>query len=890
MSRQGSAHADPSPASICYGRLRAVVEQLRGGRSREEFRGLALSLSLSAVAEARGTFDDLTSVTVFKEPLGEGNEPSTEFAPLDAELASRLGSRVVEYEARATGWLSAQEAEEVAELARGLGYFARTGELGPIHGPAYRFDPRSDVREPWRESDQVPIELAGLFWVQFAYPVRADWLEALPECWVSPLGTMPVHSVLVWASDRSAIEGCDVVAPYLALVRPVLSTDRARPEYLEHTGPFHVQLIPGVEPFELGADLPPNVSVTEVDEPGIMRTAAVRGEGAVAALLDDPRVVTIVPTSDQLLPSSEREAQILARNFVGSSTTGQPATTPPYDTFLTNRGLRTASNQQTIAIVDSGIDHPLSSTFHTDLLGKVEPTWGWYKAVSGTPAYNDTEGDDWGHGTLVAGIAAGSGTSPATDGGFRRGMGIAPDASLIAVRQTEGLQSDLCKARNSSGNLNAIYNYVRRYPLGHPLEGQHWSRVANFSQNSPDVFEYDDWARYHDRRVADAKTNNVDVMDPMTVVFSAGNYEPGAPLAVRLVTSPGTAKNVITVGSVDSWYPATLPAVQRYCFGAATPHPVPQGPFQPSDFSRYTATGTAIHETRIKPDLVVPGWRVDGAQPDAPLECPPATPSQSGLSNKLICRQEENKPATASHTYGRGTSFAAPQVSGAAALRIKKFLDGGHDPSPALVKASLIATAQSLGPKNISTGTIDCATPHGCRPSLRYGWGIVDLDRATNTVPRWWFDEGHDFTAAGQGWASPWLRPVSSSSGEDVLIVVVWTDPVTQLSGGPGALVRDLDVTVTRAGTSKSWTGNGFLPTGYSQPIQAGGLPPLPIDVANNVEAIFLRPGQELAGEWPFRISIHVSSFGTPGSGWPTPLAGKQPFAVYVYNAEEGFW
>lgn len=837
------------------------------------------------MAPAVASGDALALLTIYRSPA-EAASDGSRFEPIPPELAEHLGQDWVEYESFVTARLPLSEAELVAEEAREGGYLARVESGSRILGPAFTFDLTANRLGPWTDVGGVEVtELNELWWVQFAHPIKREWRTALHGCQAIPLGEMPSRALLVWATDRAFIESCPEVESYIDQIAAMLSTDRVRPDYFALDGPFEVLLAPGVGTVDLELSLDVGSTVTPLPEDsGLLVAARVEGADVLQQLLADSRVVTIVPTSSAVELASERENQILARNFVGGSTVGQPATTPSYTEFLEGRGLDSASNQQTIAVFDSGIDDPTSGTFHSDLAGKIEPVWGFYKAVSGTAANNDTVEDQWGHGTVVASIAAGSGGSGVTSGGFRLGLGVAPDAKLISVRMIEGIQGALCNTNTALGNIDKAYDYVRLFPSGHDNSGQDWARIANNSWNTLSTGYTTDVAR-QDRRVADATSLTPTTLDPMTVVASTGNFVPGASLADRLVRVPGTAKNVISVGAVDSWYPGTLPASERYCFGQATAHPVPVGPFQPSDFSRYSALATTIDESRVKPDLVAPGWRVDGAQPDGPLTCPPATPSDSDLPNKLICRQEENKPQNPAFTYGRGTSFAAPQVSGAAALAIKQFLDASHDPSPALVKAALIATAQSLGPKNSSTGMINCTgSAHGCRPSFRYGWGLVDVDRLTNSVPRWWFDEGYEMTFTGDGWVSPWLQPASSSNGEDILIVLVWTDPVPVVGGG---LVRDLDLVVTRMGSSRSWWGNGFLSTGYSHPVQAGS-PPMPQDEANNVEAVFLRADQGLSGwgaqdEWPFRIFVSAAAFGIEGN-WPDPLEGKQPFAVYAYN------
>lgn len=330
------------------------------------------------------------------------------------------------------------------------------------------------------------------------------------------------------------------------------------------------------------------------------------------------------------------------------------------------------------------------------------------------------------------------------------------------------------------------------------------------------------------------------------------------------VSDPALGKNVIAVGSVeqfDNWpsggggdtcLPLTTPAPGDSLDG---PHVVsefscPGAPFGPSPSS-------GVHLVRVKPDVVAPGWRVDGARPTG-MTC-----------EGSICGQIPN---AGTYSYTRGTSFSAPAVAGAAALFIKDLRDGGVvDPKPSLVKAGLIATASSLTP-----GGGPCTD---CRPSRTYGWGLVDLDRLTGDTPRWVFNEEHAFTAVGQGWVSPLLKRAGKGP---VLVALVWSDPNTTITP---ALRRDLDLTV--ASGSLYWVGNNFnenkigVDDGWSY---AYGLLGASLDDdVNTVEAVFVSPteaGTTLASGFQISVAIETMTAFSPPSPFET-----QRFSVYVWNA-----
>jgi Subtilase family len=133
--------------------------------------------------------------------------------------------------------------------------------------------------------------------------------------------------------------------------------------------------------------------------------------------------------------------------------------------------------------------------------------------------------------------------------------------------------------------------------------------------------------------------------------------------------------------------------------------------------------------------------------------------------------------------YGaaNGTSTAAPAVTGIAALLVEQWRRSypGNDPTPAQLKALLIAGAQDLGNPG---------------PDYTFGFGLV---KAKASV---------DFIRDGR------VRTLSLSQGEtyelalavdqtqDLRIVLNWSDPAIPYLGGSDvaekALVNDLDVTV----------------------------------------------------------------------------------------------
>ena len=169
-----------------------------------------------------------------------------------------------------------------------------------------------------------------------------------------------------------------------------------------------------------------------------------------------------------------------------------------------------ASNAPTIAIVDSGIQK-----YRTDFGSRV------LARVDLTSTGLNSSGDGFGHGTFVAGIAAGSA------GGY---AGAMPNANLVSLDvmndQGAGTVSDVIRACDWILANKSTYNI----------------QVANFSLHSASVGSvmFDPL----DQAVEKLWLNGV------TVVAAAGNYGTGSTPS-GVLFAPGNDPFVITVGATD---------------------------------------------------------------------------------------------------------------------------------------------------------------------------------------------------------------------------------------------------------------------------------------------------------------------------------------------------
>ncbi|HSU56418.1 MAG TPA: S8 family serine peptidase, partial [Candidatus Dormibacteraeota bacterium] len=162
--------------------------------------------------------------------------------------------------------------------------------------------------------------------------------------------------------------------------------------------------------------------------------------------------------------------------------------------------------------------------------------------------------DSNGHGTFIAGVIASSGASslqvtnaegsvmPPTNGQFR---GMAPNAKIYSIALNTTFDPT---SPDTAFGANALDSYLQESAL---------KTNAFICNNSWHYFsdnDYDLAAASYDAAVRDALPQNTN-SQPLIFVFPAGNTGGGADDGTGGsgdgIESPGTAKNVITVGSVE---------------------------------------------------------------------------------------------------------------------------------------------------------------------------------------------------------------------------------------------------------------------------------------------------------------------------------------------------
>jgi subtilisin family serine protease len=361
-----------------------------------------------------------------------------------------------------------------------------------------------------------------------------------------------------------------------------------------------------------------------------------------------------------------------------------------WDQGVTGQGIR-------IAILDTGMD-----LLHPDLDDLDFRHWGdppntpTINAPKVVDARNFNGGcaaaaggfDAHGHGTHVAGIAAGTGegdpTTAADDG---QHMGIAPDAELaIAKVLTDagaGLNSDLIAAFEWAAMP------AGSGPVTCPAVGAHVVNTSLGSESRPLRLNSG-----HDIDMVSYVLDRLAARYGTVFVSAAGN---SGPYLGSVLESPGGAAQAISVGATAKDWDVNHDATASGDTCAGYQHPEITCPeeapgTQRRSLSVFSSRGPT--EGRfLKPEVVAPGYNIVSAQSSHGLAL-----AQNDLN---IGTRDDPFYATAT-----GTSMASPAAAGVAALLLDGYRDlhgrlpkgpsglpGVKAPAYVLVKAAMMNTA-----------------------------------------------------------------------------------------------------------------------------------------------------------------------------------------------------
>jgi len=770
------------------------------------------------------------------------------FDQIGGRLISDYGSYLL-YEVPAT---AAQEAQGNPAVELVDEYWFVLLNSGPV-------DTESAAARSIRSRARERFDGKRMHIVQLVGPSRPEWLAAIRDTGVQIVTYLPQNAYLVYgdAAGMGALGELESSARFIQWRAPY------RSEYKVHPRARRAALLRSLRRSRLDRSAAATAQAEELyavqlvsDAPANSATIALlraRSRGAVRsqfrvrnylnlilpltsadmdAVAARPDVVSIQPF---VVPqkADERQGQILAGDLSGS---------PGYLDFLAASGF---TQQQfslsgfAVDISDSGIDNATTFPNHPGLYidgNRSAASRVIYNRLEGLPLFGDTlEGCD-GHGNInahiVGGYNNGFGFPFADADGFRYGLGVAP---FVRV----------------GSSVIFAPNYT--YPDFPDLQSRAYRDGARISSNSWGGLvygAYDVTAQTYDALVRDAQPAGAAVSAPgnqeMVIVIAAGNE------GVDGLRSPGTAKNVITVGASENVH------FLGDLDGCGLDDSAADDADDVADFSSRGPT----EDGRIKPDLVAAGTHVSGGVYQT------ATPGATGQAHP--CVDGTGTCGTASglffpagqefYTTSSGTSHATPAIAGGAALVRQFFINQSQaPPSPAMTKAFLMSSARYLD----GIGANDTLW------SNNQGMGAMDLGVAFDATPRVLRDQRPQdlFTASGQ---ISVVTGTIAEPGRPFRITLAWTDAPGSTTGP--AFNNDLDLTVTVGG--ETYRGNVFSGAWSTE----GGAS----DLRNNVESVFLPAGT--SGDFTVSvIASNVNSDGVPNVGGPL----DQDFALVVYNGDE---
>jgi subtilisin family serine protease len=437
---------------------------------------------------------------------------------------------------------------------------------------------------------------------------------------------------------------------------------------------------------------------------------------------------------------------------------------------------------QTVAVCDTGLDQGLTNAANLNDDFEDGDNASRVIQIFDVAGDSDTSDENSGHGTHVSGSVLGnginSGSNPLTesfpDTSF---SGIAPKANLI-------LQA---AENNSNGalylpiDLNILFDEAD--VAGADLHTNSWGADAGsaYTSNSEEVDQY----------IWDHKD--------FLILFSAGNEgidsDSDGVVDLYSIGAPATAKNCLTIGATEN-----LRSYGGYTFpwGMAWPSDYPAEPIS-SDFMSDNANGMAAFSSRgptldgrYKPDLVAPGTNIVSVRSSM------TTGSGWGIYDN-------------DYLYMGGTSMSTPLAAGTAAL-LREYLitvKGFSSPPAALLKASLINSADNISPGQYGTGVFQEIPPPV--PNNIAGWGRINF---TNSVyPEGAF--GINYYDEQNGLSTDDFHEYTVEvydSSRPLKINLVWTD-YPGSSSVQGGLVNDLDLKVTTPSSEVLYPDNAMLPS-----------------------------------------------------------------------------
>lgn len=652
--------------------------------------------------------------------------------------------------------------------------------------------------------------------VQFVGPIKQAWLAGVRAAGGKLRAAQNDFTWIVRADSEKVAR--IAALPYVRWVGHLPFEDRVSPAVLKNSGR---------QAGNTGSVLPrtrvlPGVYTVEFFGPEELRAAVPQAKKIGFTILDQDRranllvvesLETAAPRTRQLKDLSAVHGVRFIRERAVKRSANNVATGIMCNQAVTGaRGLGLTGDGERVGICDTGLDTGDPANINLDFANRVVviksyPITPDFKSQITNPGADDGTSDlDSGHGTHVSGSVLGNGSNSNTIPGLATPIrGLAYKAKLVfqAVEQEMHWKpkyrkgNDRYELAGIPADLTGLFQYAY----------QKKARVHSNSWGGGEPGEYDQQCSQLDEFVWKHKD--------FCVVVASGNdgtdSDGDGKINPMSVTSPGTAKNCITIGACEN----LRPEFNSERYGDWWPDDYPVSPFNndpmannPDSVVAFSSRGPT-QDNRIKPEVISPGTFILSTRS-----------SQIASSNQGWAAY----PTSKLYFFMGGTSMATPLTAGAVAL-VREYYRKNRSvksATAALLKATLVAGAVRIG--NAAARKAICDNDQG--------FGRVNLGNvlAPPSPGRMAFVEQAKGPATGE---SQTINVTVKSGKVPLRIVLAYTDY-------PGtALVNDLNL-IVHSPSGGRYTGN--------QP----NLGSVKLDANNNLEVIHI--AKPAKGKWEIEI------------------------------------
>ncbi len=636
-------------------------------------------------------------------------------------------------------------------------------------------------------------DVEDVYYVDFTGPVQEGWSDALDAIGVDIITYVQGkgYEVKMSGSEKTITEAL----PYVKTVSELPNEAKISPDIAANGNGVAISLMYSASMMDTVQDIANYVDVFQEGETsngyvirGILKDASV--VNTVASFKD---VHYISPYIENELKDESGMQQI--GGFLWVDDPDSDPDTPYRDTgggfgtYVNHLGW--TGDGVIVGIADTGIgDGTTGDANHVDFENRV---------IGGTEYGAGDWADGHGHGTHCAGLIVangfeGTGVTHSGFGDYYAGMGLAYDAEIYA-------QKIFTDAGGWAGPADYYTILEDAQRAGVMVHSNSWGGSTYGAYDARD--------EAYDHAVRDADDNAAGNQQ-LIITVAASNDGSGT----NTIGSPGNAKNVITVGATENYWPD----MANYG-NDVDPNTDADNPDQIIDFSSRGWTD----DNRIKPDVVAAGsGTLSPRSTDASIDCLYGT------------YDDDNR-----YEWCSGTSQANPTVAGGVAVIYEWYLATyGQIITPSMAKALTINTAVDIGAADI--------------PNRDEGWGRMFLPTIMDPpAPFILKDEVGELTP---GVTDEFTFSYADAS-EPLKITLAYTD--LYATGGANPTLQNQVNLEIESPLGDIYHGNAFL-NGWTpantDPQAIWDTTGDGYDNVNNVECVYIPSGSLEVGQYTVRV------------------------------------